>query len=297
MDPDFFAELEQAFTNVGREEIWERQIGDHLIKLSPISFPAQEKVNEVLANKDLGNNIVAETKRVALSHSILGIDNIDLTNFRDAGYVFTIQDRKTGKLTKVQLHQYIYEKLNTWGYQYIDDVFNVYADLSESLQKSNLKNIKFENLKDPQIELLELEERVSELRRQLGKPQLIENPVEIPEEVPEAEENDEEPLGKETEFDPFRVIEPEERPIQNVVQPPPIQDATPVITKSPVSTRTQQILESESGLTSTINPYVPPQANSDNTVVESIKSKEKQSLIDVPIKQSVNPRFSRQSGV
>jgi hypothetical protein len=187
MDTEELLELEQAFTNVGREEIWEKQIGDHSIKLSPISFPAQEKVNEVLSNKALGNNVVAETKRVTLSHSIVGLDGIDLTKYREAGPVFTILDRKSGKNLKVVLDRYVYEKLNTWSAQYIDDLFEVYADLNESHQKSNLKNIKFENLKEPQIELLELEERVSELRRQLGKPQLIEGAVEVQPESSESE--------------------------------------------------------------------------------------------------------------
>ena len=292
MDEAEFLELEQAFTNVGRNEIWEREVGDHKIKLSPISFPAQEKVNEVLSNKLLGNNVVVETKRVTLSHSILGIDAIDLAKYQDSGPIFSITDRKLGKQVKVTLDKYIYEKMNSWSAQYIDDLFEVYADLNESHQKSNLKNIKFENLKDPQIELLELEERVSELRKQLGKPQLTEAPIEPVGEPPEAEESDEEPL--EDEFDPFRAVEPEEQSLQNIVQPPVVPDSTPVITKPPVSTRTQQILESESGLTSTANPYVPSQLTADNNVIETPKSQEKTKLVDAPIKQSVNPRFARQ---
>ena len=102
MDHEFLQEIEAAFTNVGRDTIWERDVGDRLIKFTPISLPAQEKVNEVLSNRELGNNIILESKRITLSHSIVGIDSIDLIKYRDAGPIFptTGRDGKPMKVSK-----------------------------------------------------------------------------------------------------------------------------------------------------------------------------------------------------
>lgn len=290
MQPEDFAEIEAAFTNVGRDEIWDRKIGDHLIKLSPIPFPAQGKVNDALANKELGNNVIIESKRVTLSYSIVGIDNINLIKYRDTGPMFIIKGRD-GSNVKVTLDRYIYEKLNTWGGQYIDDVFEVYADLIESQQKSNLKEIKFENLKDPNLELLELEEKVADLRRQLGKPQLIEKTLDEPS---KQEKDDEESLTDDEEsqgFDPFRSVEEDQTTLS---QPIPASKSVPVSIEptTSISSRTKEIAESESGLTTTENPHVPSSTAIDD-VIEARNSESQTLIIDSPIKQSVNPRFRR----
>jgi hypothetical protein len=118
-------------------------------------------------------NVINETKRVTLSFSIVGINELDLREYRDNIPRFP-GISKDGSKVKVTLDRYIYNKMTYWGAQYIDDVFSVFADLIETDQKENLKNIKFENAKDPESELEELQKKVDELREALGKPRLVE---------------------------------------------------------------------------------------------------------------------------
>lgn len=174
MDQEFLQQLEEQFTNVGVEKIWKRKIGERTIWFSPISNVGQEKVNQTLSRQDLGPNILIESKKVTLSFSIVGIDDVDLTDYRNAGPVFPSVN-KEGKTVKVSLDMYIYNKFRTWGGQFIEDAFDIFADLMETYTKENLKDIKFDNAKDPAVELAELEERVSELRKVLGKPDLVES--------------------------------------------------------------------------------------------------------------------------
>ncbi len=171
--PDFIAELEKAITNAGADEVWKRTIGDKVLWLSPVQSTGQEKTNEMLANPELGVNVVFESKKITLSHAIVGIGELDLRQYRGGAAVFPILN-KEGKPVKVRLEEYIFYKMKGWGGQYVDDVFAVYADLLETHQKNNLKEIRFENAKDPRLELLELETRVAELRSQLGMPPLVE---------------------------------------------------------------------------------------------------------------------------
>lgn len=220
MDADFLQELDQAISNVGTDVIWKRVIRGVTVWLSPISMINQQKVTETMGSDELGINVVNESKRVTLSHAIVGINEHDLSGYRDAGPIFQIPG-KDGKPVKVDLGKYVYYKIGGWGAQFIDDTFTVYADLMETLQKENLKDIKFENTKDPKQELLEHMIKVVELRGQLGMPALI-DPLDKPD--PDKEELESKPelapapkvkqVNKATEepFNPFKKISQEDIP-------------------------------------------------------------------------------------
>jgi hypothetical protein len=216
MDQEFYDQLEAVFTNVGRDEVWKRNIGGHEIWLCSPPLPGQYKINEAMGTRELGTNVVLESKRIGLSYAIVGLDGLDFTSLRDAGPVIPVKQRD-GKTLKVSLDKFIYEKLATWSGQLVDDVFSVFGDLEESQQKQNLKDVKFENAKDPELELLELEARVAELRQALGKPPLVEasgaeTETETETEVKPSEES--EPSSNE-DFNPFRIVE------ENVAEAPP----------------------------------------------------------------------------
>jgi len=171
--PDFLEELDLAISNVGTNQVWKRKIGDMEIWISPITVTGQDKVNDAITKTDLGAGVVSEGKKVTLSHAIVGINDFDLTDYRDGSPVFPVKGRD-GKPAKVSLDKYLYNKMASWSAHLIDDVFAVYADLMETFQKENVKDIKFENAKHPIQELAELEARASELRAQLGMKPLVE---------------------------------------------------------------------------------------------------------------------------
>ena len=212
MDDKFLDELDAHISNIGIDEVWKRKIGKHLIWFSPLTTTAQAKVNETLANEDLGVNAILETKRVTISNVIVGIDDFDLTEYREAGSVFVIRGKKKGEKVKVTLDRYIYEKIKNWGNDWFDLAFQVFADLMETFGENNKKDVKFDNIKDPREELAELELRVSSIRRELGIPQLIEGPeTELTEkEIQEVtEEARKVTRGERTsmdDFDPFKAI-------------------------------------------------------------------------------------------
>jgi len=233
MDPDFLNQLDSHISNIGIDKCWKKQIGDHLIWFSPLTATAQGKVNETLADEDLGINAISETKRITLAHAIVGIDDYDLQEYRDAGPVFSIPGKKKGEKVKVVLDKYIYTKMRVWGNDWLDLAFEIFADLMESFSKENRKDVKFENVKDPQELLVELEMQVAELRKELGMPQLIESEEEPEEEEAQetAEEAQEEPdeAGVALEdFDPFKTAPDttgsQEEPIPG---PAPVAQPTP----------------------------------------------------------------------
>lgn len=242
MDADFFKELEESISNAGTDEVWERTIGGRRILLSPISFVGQGKVQEALSNKDFGSNIIGESKRITLSHAIVGMDKFDLSKHRIAGPVFGPVQMPGGKSLKVDLPTYIYLKMANWGSQFVDDIFNVFADLMETHAKENVKEVKFENAKNPVDELGDLMVRVTELRVQLGMSPLVEgksveeNEVEDfnEEQAERARESEEaaERQKKESSaesFDPFRTMQVDDmpprgsNPRQPVIPPPPVR--------------------------------------------------------------------------
>jgi hypothetical protein len=304
MDSEFLQQLDKALSYVGTDKVWMRTIGGREIKFSPIPVPGQEKVNETLNQSELGSNIILESKRVTLSFGIVGIDGIDLVEYRNAGPIFSSTSRD-GKPVKVTLDRYIYDKIKTWGGQFLDDVFTVYADLLESHQKDNLKDIKFENAKDPEVELLELEARVTELRKMLNKPPLIDADK-------QSEPVNEEPLEEspiQEEFNPFATVPIEETkeailPPSSVHLPPPPAPTSPekaevrplASRESPAVSRPAisriMDLDNSNPVTSPTSPYVPRQVDGDVIEERSSRKPLPPPQIDA-VNTSINPRFKR----
>ena len=293
---DFLAELEQNFSNVGSTKLWKKQIGDTLLWLAPITLYGQEKVTELLGNADsMGMNIINETKRITLSFTIVGINEVDLREYRDNVPRFPITG-KDGKPAKVTLDRYIFHKMQMWSAQFMDDAFSILADLVETEQKENLKNIKFENAKDPAIELIELENRVNDIRASLNKPSLVEKTTE-----PSAEPSSNEffkakaetppaPVKDvvEVDFDPFARIA-SSTPSKPAVMPstPQVQPASP--DQGQASPVLDKIVRDKDG--NPVNAYV-SNPSIPNEILESPKSSSiTASLIDPPAINR-NPRFS-----
>lgn len=296
MSDDLFAELERNLTNVGSNKVWKRQIGDFTVWFSPITLQGQEKVSELLGNSEkIGLNIINETKRITLSYSIVGINDVDLREYRDNQPHFPVIGRD-GKHTKVSLDKYLYIKMQDWSAQFIDDAFSILSDLFESDQKENLKNIKFENAKDPNDELLELEARVSELRENLGKPQLVEKTkvdVKPAEPVkPVVQPRVDEPEPSDVEFDPFMKVSGSvprgvEKPDITRNDNKPVAPPVRTIPDIPVLDRT---FKDANG--NVINAYV-PNPSVPNEVIESptVPVRVPPPVIN-PTVQNHNPRFS-----
>lgn len=253
MDQDFLNQLEDQFSNVGLSECWKRDVAGRVLWFSPIPGDGQAKVNDTLASADLGVNVIFETKRLSLAHAIVGIDDVDLRKWRFSGPVFPVHDARLGKEVKVDLANYVRIKMGTWGAEFIDRAFEVFADLMESHKKDSLKNVRFENAKDPIEELAELEARAGELRTQLGMPLLTEIREEAVEEADRrdapSEEPEEAPRQRASErsrpsqpdapptvdFDPFAPVQarPEPHPAQPVAPAQTVQDVRvpePVVT-------------------------------------------------------------------
>lgn len=312
MDQAFFSQLEKTFTNVGTDIIWKRKIGGRDFLLSPIPIPGQEKVNETLSNSSLKNNVVLESKRVVLSWAIVGLDGLDLTVHRHE-IVFPLKG-PDGRDTKVALHKFVYEKLKTWGGQLVDDVFTVYADLLESLQRENLRDVKFENAKDPEAELADLEARVSELRKMLGKPPLVESSPKAEEPTQDSEENPDLPSA---DFNPFRpmstapsdgqdgLYEPPGLPVATIpappsrsVMPPPSAPSVPTAGyRLPAEDMDVPGLAPAPSLLSTpigMAAYRPPSLRANDTIDERKSDKPPSPMpsIDRVVDQSRNPRFA-----
>lgn len=177
MDESFFQELDAHITNAGTEIVWKKKIGHMTVWFSPIPYTAQLKANQTLVDEDLGTSVVQETKRVALSHSIVGFNDFDLRKYRNVGPVFpmTVTEGKIQKSVKIELSKYIYIKMAGWDSELVDAAFEVFVDLIETNKKEILHDIKFENLKDPAEELMEIEARAAELREDLKLPRMIED--------------------------------------------------------------------------------------------------------------------------
>jgi hypothetical protein len=226
---DFFQELEKDITNVGTDKVWKRTVGGKQVWFSPIPYDAQIQLNETLAREDLGNHAIQETKRLTLSHSIVGFGKFDLREYRDQ-YVFEVPDKKKkGAKVKVNLQKYVYHKIQKWDSDFTDVVFNVLADCLETNKKDTLKDVKFENLKEPIEELAEFEAKVHELRDQLNLPPLVEKGSErnTEEEASEAEEEASEAEDNSGPFDPFEAVENPEEAARNISVNMPSPESEP----------------------------------------------------------------------
>lgn len=256
MDESFFQELDAHITNVGTDKCWKRRIGGVNVWFSPIPYEGQLQANEALASLSKlaetgesddgsGMDAIQETKRITLSHAIVGFDNFDLRKFRFAGPCIPVLQSVGGKekQVKVELHKYIRAKIAGWGSDFVDTAFDVFADLMETHKRDIVKDIKFENLKDPKEELAELEMKAAQIRDQLNLPPMVEaEPLGSERSSAELEVDDREasreieeshPEAQQAEdFNPFKPVEPEtdaappveeetvfpERPL-----PPPVQ--------------------------------------------------------------------------
>lgn len=288
MDENFFKQLDEALTSVGADKYWERKIGDHTVWLSPVPFDSQHKINELLTNESLGSNVIAEIKRTTISYAIVGFDGFDLRPYRNETPQFPVFDHREKKNVKVALHRYVYTKMGEWGTEWVDSVFSVFSDILESIRKENLKEVKFENAKDQREELAELEEKVHDLRLELGMPPLVEvkdEDEEKPEEKPRRDEiKEEEPA-----FNPFQKM-PTSAP-ENV-----FTDATPHVSNTPVQVPNVPVAETpvrpiliEGATSSPEKPYI---AGQNNDVLERRPVREADPPIQIdPVRQSVNPRF------
>lgn len=248
MDIEFLNQLDNHISNIGIDKVWKRKIGDHIIWFSPLTTNAQAKVNESLADENLGVNTILETKRVTLSNAIVGVDDFDLTEYREAGPVFSIPGKKKDERVKVALDKYIYTKIQHWGNDWFDLAFQVFADLMETFGEENKREIKFENIKDPRDELVELEMRVAQLRRELDMPQLVEGPEvepteeQVEEAVREAQETADE-LGVPLEdFNPFRGSpDTKESQEEHIPRPSaPSKPAPPAVEPQPIHRQIQE---------------------------------------------------------
>jgi hypothetical protein len=240
MDLEFLQELDSHISNIGADEYWKKQIGKYEIWFAPLTATAQAKVNEALMSEDMGMNSLAEAKRITMANAIVGIDQFDLREYRDAGAVFKIPGKRKNESVRVDLPKYILTKIQQWGNDWIDLAFDVFADLMESFNKKNREGIKFENLKDPKEELMELEMQAAAIRKQLGMPQMVEGEDQPREgDVEEAVEEATEALGHEPEgldgFDPFKKVEDTEEGQEEVPPEPP--EAPPLPPEPPMVQR------------------------------------------------------------
>ena len=210
-EEDFFKSIDVRLSNIGCDETWRRKIANQEIWFSPISRNDQSSIDETLNKGDLGIQYLNEAKKHNLSFAIVGIGDIDLRKVED----FYIVDPREKIKIKVSKEKYLYYKIGGWGTQFVDDVFKVFADLMESHEKSNLKNVNFENSKDPMEELAEIESRAAELRNQLNLPPLVVKDKEA--EIKAVEEAVE---SQEPNFNPFKKVEePQPEPVAIVSQP------------------------------------------------------------------------------
>lgn len=284
LDDDFIKELDAAFTGVGTDVCWERTIGGMRVLISPASVTATAKVNEAISKLD-PNVLISESKRLILSNTIVGLGRFDLREFRDGPPSFPAKGRE-GKQVKVSLDKYMYEKIGTWGAQLVDDVFRVYSDLMESYEKENVKDVKFENAKDPYEELSELESRVHEMRAHLGLPELYQRGAEDaqgPDTEPPSEpvepESGAAPEPPPKEFSPFRPAGP--------VQSVPVAAPVPV---PPVVDRARELAELESSFGDSERPAVPP-LRDDVLETPAARHVVEPPVVDKPAER-LSPRFA-----
>ena len=319
-DLDFLDELDKKVSNINLDIFWDKIIGGHKVRLSPIDFTHQMKVKAVLQNNnDEVNNVLDEIKRITISGALTGFDGLDFQNKRQLGKTFKIKGTNGKKDELVDFSELLYRKLAHWDAEFIDLVFEVFTDLMETHRKEMSKDVVFENSKSPREELEELEMKVSELRMRLKLPPLVEAKKLTEDEVPEnsePEESSEESPPDEEEFNPFEKkvsVEPESINTgleeSSVVETPPVSQSTQGSDKelSPIERALQKRVGGPP-VSLTVPVVVPPGsrilAHQAQPSVESdvVEAPAQRKVVDPPIidprvdRQNVNPRFKR-SGV
>lgn len=159
MDKSVLDQLESLLDKVGADTLWKKTLGERTIWLCPISYVAQEKVTEALTSSN-GILGLSDSKRITLSHAIVGIDQFDFRDLASQGSVFPVKNA-AGNTVMTTLDRFIYHKMGDWGAQYVDDLFSLYADLMEVYQQDNLKGIKFEGTSSAEGTVSPPEESVS----------------------------------------------------------------------------------------------------------------------------------------
>ena len=311
MELDFISELDKTLSNVGTDVFWKRKIGELELWISPLSITGQEKVTAAITKAEVGTNIVGESKRVTLSNAIVGVNTLDLREYRNGAPVFPTKNKK-GELIKTRLEDWLYNKMANWSAQYLDDAFAVYADLMETYQKENLKEVKFENAKDPNIELQELEQRVSNLRTQLDLPQLVEkttgeesDELPDPDQVAEAIErerlDDQKKDPPSEDFDPFKPMAQEAvpqaapAPAPPPFVPPPSGPPQPNMSMPavlPANLRRPMPAGQQAQESSPERPHVAMPSVSNEVITQPIKRTGERPKIDQP-QGGINPRFQQ----
>ncbi|HEY8096295.1 MAG TPA: hypothetical protein VIE65_09445 [Methylobacter sp.] len=228
MDDTFFQELDKHVSNIGTDRIWKRKIGDRLVWFSPVDFSGEAKTWDKIVSEE--ENALRETKRLALSNSIVGFDDYDLRKWRYAGPTFPMEgkdDKGNTRTIKVDLPKYIYSKIAHWDAAFVDTAYRVFADLMASHEKFLTQEITFENLKSPMEELSELELRIATLRDELGLPQLVAHDK-INSEATEDQADPDADIDDEEQFEAASSINeeyPEENSLIQKPVPPYIQNA------------------------------------------------------------------------
>jgi hypothetical protein len=301
MDDDFFKSIDERLSNIGRDETWKRKIAGRDIWFAPISRNNQSIIDEILNKGDLGIQYLNEAKKHNLSYAIVGVDDIDLRQIKE----FYVTDLKEKKKLQVSREKYLYHKIGDWGTQFVDDVFKVFADLMTAHEKKNLKDVSFENTKDPLEELSELESRVAELREQLKLPPLVvKNQTEETKALEQAvSESDSEPGS---DFNPFKTVkqpevgtEPIQKPfvnMENVEIDASLrnQQLTPVDVKQRVQKRSTEYAQIENLDQEQVIEKKPIPVANPNILDKHLERKEVEPpvLDPRPSHQSRNPRFS-----
>ncbi len=236
MDENFLQELDKHVSFVNTDKVWKREVGSHVLWISPIDFTQQAKVYEVL-QKSPAENSLMETKRTTLANAIVGIDDYDLRPYRYSGKSFKVQ-RPDGKTEAVDLAGYLYSKMSRWDSEYIDVAFDVFADLMETHKRETVGNLKFDNMKSPREELLELEAKAAVLRERLSLPPLVEKgsdgasgPLAEDDHEEYDRENVEAESGFDESFNPFEAKVVEEQP--EPAPPPPAKSRAPRTIEEP----------------------------------------------------------------
>jgi hypothetical protein len=308
IDENFFKKLDEALTNVGTDKYWERKIGGHNVWISLVPMKSQQKVNEIMNNaKELNLTVIGDIQRTALSFAIVGFDGIDLRKYRDGSPVFPVYNVHEKKTYNVSLDRYLYTKMGEWGTEWIESAFAVFSDITETVKKENVKDVKFENLKTKKEELLELEAQVAALRQELEMPQLVEFDEnrdvssfnkdlqnKIKEESKKLnEENESE--SERPRFNPFQRIPEKAEEIAG----PPIPSVPSVSTLVPSSVPQKVNAGAFTGSIDDLTSGSPTSTKDNPHIIGSSEILDKRSdkvplpVVINPVQQNINPRFKR----
>lgn len=319
MDDKFLQELETELTDVGVDEVWKKQIGNKLIWLSPVTSTGNGKVFNVMSSDDAGPYRLFEAKKISLSYAIIGVGKTDLRPYRHSGPTFPVLDPRVGEKVKVDLPTYILHLMSGWGHDFIEIAFDILVDSMETYKKVLLKDITFDNVKDPMTELAELEDRAAVIREQLNLPPKVEMKTDDshPDDVhsddedltdggpSEASPEPEEPEEAKTAFSPFdRVPEPKKPQEESFSSPPVRTVPVPMVPAIPQQMGPQGLQGTTVDRTSQYsaiegsvdNPFKATPSVAQEVVEQSARGRAPLPPPEVdPIRRNVNPRFKPQT--